>query len=172
MDRHPPVWTATECRTTDSLPQHISYKHHSPQQCDSAWPIAASSPPRSYLLHPFNLSSVVRPFTGSPLFHRLLHITLTPLLVSPSLAVLHLVHTMQISTGYCTLEYGSYSRHISIIALPTYERYCIISPPPPSVLLLSGAGVRSIPERPERPSQGKSSAALRWSSTSTIRQMP
>ncbi len=55
---------------TDSLPQHIFYKHHSTQQCDSAWPIAASSPPRSHL-HPFNLCHRLFASFPSPLFHRL-----------------------------------------------------------------------------------------------------
>ncbi|KAI9442157.1 hypothetical protein H4582DRAFT_1258272 [Lactarius indigo] len=127
-------------------------------------------PVHIYFIH----SICHRLFVPSPdhlSFTAFLHITflpLTPLLVSPSLAVLHLVHTMQISTGYCTLEYRSYSRHISIIiALPTYERYCIISPPPTSVFWRVQGDIRSIPSRP---SQGKSSAALCWSST--IRQMP
>jgi hypothetical protein len=75
MDHHPPAWTAIECRTTDSLPQHIFYKYNSPQQCDGAWFIAASSPPpftlTSSIQSPSPVAPVARLFTTWPLFHRL-----------------------------------------------------------------------------------------------------
>lgn len=128
-------------RRTDSLLQHIFYKSTTPLGTVMVHGSSQHLPVHTYFIHSIfvigcsplhRFTSLSPPSTHNfPLntspFHLLSYILYIPCRFQPDT-----VHSGTTAT-----------RVISIIALPTYKCYCIMSPPSPSVLLLAGAGRRA-----------------------------